>query len=113
MVAFPVTGNPKRLDEIAMKSFPEVLSRKETNWSYEKEIRVYASLDKPDKDGQYYIEMPKSAIREVYLGLRSDQTMRMTVEQIRGHGQYRHLRIFKMIKHESAFKLTPQEILDG
>jgi hypothetical protein len=113
MVLFPVTGHLGRLDEIAIKLFPEVLSRKETNWSYEKEIRLYASLDEPDNDEQYYIEMPRSAIREVYLGLRSDQTMRMTAEQIRGDEQYRHLRIFKMIQHESAFKLTPQEILDG
>ncbi|MCX5917210.1 MAG: hypothetical protein NTX30_11115, partial [Deltaproteobacteria bacterium] len=114
MVLLPVIGDPKKLnDEYAMKYFPEVLRRKETNWSYEKEIRLYARLQERDKDGQYYIEMPKSAIREVYLGLRSDETTRVIAERIRGREQYRHLRIFEMIRHETAFKLTPREIVDG
>jgi hypothetical protein len=113
MVLLPVTGHPKRLDRYAMKYFPEVLGRKETNWSYEKEIRLYARLDEPDKDGEYYIEIPKSAVREVYLGLRSDEKTRTIAERIRTQEQYRHLRIFKMIQHDAAFKLLPQEIVHG
>jgi hypothetical protein len=113
MVLLPVTGHPERLDRDAMKYLPEVLGRKETNWSYEKEVRLYASLEEQDRDGECYIEIPKSAIREVYLGLRSDETTRMIAECIRTREQYRHLRIFKMIQHDSVFKLVPQEIVDG
>jgi hypothetical protein len=72
MVLLPVTGHPARLDEYAAKCFREVLGRKETNWGYEKEIRLYGSLQEQEKDGHYYIEVPRSAIKEVYLGLRSD-----------------------------------------
>jgi len=113
IVLLPVTGCPARLDEYAIKCFRDVLGRKETNWSYEKEIRLYGSLEEQDKDGYYYIEMPKSAIREVYLGLRSDDTTRTTAEYIRKREDYRHVRIFKMLQHKSEFKLTPQEILYG
>ena len=113
MVLFPITGKPERLDAYAMKHFPEVLGRKQTDWSYEREVRLYGRLDEQDKDGEYYIQIPKSAIREVYLGLRSDESARANAESIKMREQYRHLRIFKMTKHDSAFKLVPQEIVDG
>jgi hypothetical protein len=112
MVLFPVTGKRETLDVYAMKHFPEVLGRKQTDWGYEKEVRLYARLDEQDKDGEYYIEIPKSAIREVYLGLRSDDTTTLKAKSIKMREQYRDLRIFKMTKHDSAFKLIPQEIVD-
>ncbi len=113
MVLLPITGHFESLDAYALKCFSEVLGRKETNWSYEKEIRLYARMDEQDKDGHYYIEMPKSAVREVYLGLRSDEATRKIAECIRGREQNGHLRIFKMTRHSNAFKLAPQEIIDG
>jgi hypothetical protein len=110
MVLFPITGNLERLDQYATKYIPEVVGRKESNWSYEKEVRFYANLDEKDVDGNYYFKIPTSAIKEIYLGLRSDDTTKLIAACIKEKEEYKHLKIYKMIKHESAYKLTPQEI---
>jgi hypothetical protein len=111
MVLFPVTGTPERLDQYAAKYIPEVVGRKESNWSYEKEIRIYTNLDEKDIDGNYYLKkIPASSIKEIYLGLRSDETTKLIAECIRQREEYKHLKIYKMGKHESAYKLKPQEI---
>ena len=110
MVMLPVSGHPARLDEYAINCFREVVARKETRWGYEKEIRLYGTLQKQDPDGNYYLALPKSAIKEVYLGLRSDDTTRVLAECIKQRDEYRHLRIFKMHRHEKAFKLEPYEL---
>ena len=111
MVLLPVSGHPAKLDEYATTCFREVVARKETHWGYEKEIRLYGILQEQDPDGNYYLTLPKSAIKEVYLGLRSDDTTIALAECIKQRDDYRHLRIFKMRRHESAFKLEPYELL--
>lgn len=111
MVLFPVTGIPERLNQYATKYFPEVVHRKESNWGYEKEIRIYTELDDKDIDGNYYTQkIPALSIKEVYLGLRSDDTTKLMAECIKQREEYKHLKIFKMMKHKSAYKLEPEEI---
>jgi hypothetical protein len=110
MVLFPVTGVIDNFDKNVKKYFREVLGRKETKWSYEKEIRLYINLDQKDQDGNYYIEIPASLIREIYLGLRSSEDTRLLAKCIKQKDEYKHLKIFKMLRHESAYKLIPKEI---
>jgi hypothetical protein len=111
MVLFPVNGTPERLDQNATKYIPEVVGRKQSNWSYEKEIRIYTNLDEKDIDGNYYFnKIPDSSIKEIYLGLRLDETTKLIAEWIKQREEYKHLKIYKMGKHESAYKLKPQEI---
>ncbi len=111
MVLFPFTGIPERLDQYVIKYIPEVVRRKQSNWSYEKEIRIYTDLDEKDIDGNYYLKkIPASSIKEIYLGLRSDETTKLIAECIKKMEEYKHLKIYKMGKHESAYKLKPQEI---
>jgi hypothetical protein len=50
-----------------------VLRRKETKWDYEQEYRLYVDLDEKDSDGNYYLDIPPSSIREIYIGLRSNE----------------------------------------
>lgn len=113
MVLFPVTGNHQRLDQYTAKYVPEVLGRKEAHWSYEKEIRLCGSLEDKDRDGHYYLNIPSSAIKEVYWGLRSDDTTRMIAASLKEREEYRHLKVYRMLRHESAYKLRPQEVLNG
>ena len=110
MVLFPVTGVIDNFDKNIIKYFREVLGRNEIKWSYEKEIRLYVSLDEKDQDGNYYIEIPASSIREIYLGLRSSEDTRLLAKSIKQKDEYKHLKIFEMVRHESAYKLIPHEI---
>lgn len=110
-VLFPITGIPERLDQYAEKLIPEIVRRKESNWSYEKEIRVYANLDEIDLDGYYYYKgIPAASIKELYLGLRSDDTTKLVADCLRKRTEYKHLKIYKMNKHKTAFKLIANEI---
>lgn len=104
MVLFPVTGIPEKVNKYVAKYIPDMVRRKESNWGYEKEIRVYIDFN------EEYIEIPASSIREVYLGLRSDETTKLIAERIKQREEYKHLKIYKMRKHESAYKLEPEEI---
>jgi hypothetical protein len=113
MVLFPVTGNQEKLEQYTAKYIPEVLARKETHWSYEKEIRLCGRLKDKDRDGNYYLKIPRPAIKEIYLGLRSDDKARMEAAYLKEKNEYRHLRIYRMLQHESAFELTPQELLNS
>lgn len=113
MVLFPVTGIPESLDHHARKYIPEVIGRKESNWSYEKEIRIYIELDEKNIDGNYYFKIPASSIKEIYLGLRSVETTKLIADCIKQRDEYKHLKIFKMMKHKSAYKLVAEEINNG
>jgi hypothetical protein len=110
MVLFPVPGSLDKLGQYAPKYIIEVLRRKETNWSYEKEIRIYGDLNEKEADGHYYINIPSSSIKEIYLGIRSDSMTELIASCIKKRDEYKHLKIFKMTKHASAYKLVPQEI---
>ncbi len=110
MVLFPVTGRLDNLEQYTTKYIPEVLGRKETNWSYEKEIRIYGDLNEKEADGHYYINIPILCIKEIYLGISSDSTTELIASCIKKRDEFKHLKIFKMTKHASAYKLTPQEL---
>lgn len=110
-VLIPITGISERLDQYVKKLIPEIVRRKESKWIYEKEIRVYATLDEMDLDGYYYYKgIPTSAIKELYLGLRSDDSTKLIADCLRKRTEYKHLKIYKMDKHESAYKLVPKEL---
>ena len=93
-----------------IKYIPDALSRKETKWSYEKEIRLYGYLEEIDEDRQYYVDISPLAIKEIYLGLRSSQETKLRAKIFKQSNEYQHLIICEMKKHEKAFKLIPREI---
>ena len=113
IVLFPVLGHIDNLEKHVMKFIPEVLSRKETNWSYEKEVRIYGRLKEKENNGHYYIDIPSSSIKEIYLGLRSDSTTELIATCLKEREEYKHLKIYKMTKHPRAYKLIPEEITIG
>lgn len=110
MVLFPVTCIEEKIYQYAIKCIREVISRKESNWSYEKEIRIYGNLEEKEADGNYYHKIPTSCIKEIYLGLRSDEKTKLIADCIKQKDEYKHLKIFKMMQHKSAYKLVPEEI---
>lgn len=112
MTLFPVTAIPDKLDQYE-KYFLDVIRGKESNWHYEKEIRIYVDLDEKDAVGKHYCKIPPSSIKEIYLGLRSHETTEIIAKSIKQREEYKHLKIFKMMKHKSVYKLVPEEIKNG
>lgn len=109
MVSLPVTGNPKNLKQYE-NYFLEVLKRKESKWVYEEEYRIYVKLDEKDPDGNYYLQIPPSSIREVFLGLRSNEMAKIIAQSVKQRENFGHLRLYKMTRQESEYKLKPQEV---
>ena len=105
VVLFPVIADPKKIEQYK-KYFLGVINRKETQWGYEKEVRVCTDLDEKD----IYHTIPASSIKEIYLGLRSHETTEIIAKSIKQRDEYKHLRIYKMYKHESAYKLISKEL---
>ena len=105
MVLFPIIANQKNIKQHE-KFFLEAINRKETKWGYEEEVRIFANLDKEDN----HHTIPASSIKEIYLGLRSHETTEIIAKSIKQRDEYKHLRIYKMYKHESAYKLIPKEL---
>lgn len=110
MVCLPITGIVSKLDQYVEKNIMNMLSRKEINWAYEQEIRLYVRLEEKEKDGNYYVKIPASSIKSIYLGLRSDQMTKFVAESFKKRKEYRHLKIYKMVRHNTAFKLRSEEI---
>lgn len=104
MVLLPVTATPENLNQYE-KYIDDVIRRKESNWKYEKEVRLYANLNERDVDGNYYFNIPPSSITEIYLGLRSHENTEIIAKSIKQRKEYNHLKIYKMDRHASAFKL--------
>lgn len=104
MVLFPITAHPENLKQYE-KHFNDVMRRKESNWSYEEEVRVYVNSQKND-----YCIMPASSIKEIYLGLRSQETTEIVAKSIKQRDEYKHLKIYKMDIDERAYKLVPKEL---
>jgi len=88
----------------------DVLKTKESNWKYEREVRLYVNLDEKDADGNYYVDIPPSSITEIYLGLRSHETSEIIAISIKQREEYNHLKIYKMERDRYAFKLVPKEL---
>ena len=109
MVLLPVTATQEKLGRYA-RYIDDVIRRKESNWKYEKEVRLYATLDKKDEDGNYYFDIPSSSIAEIYLGLRSHETTEIIAKSVKQRKEYSHLRIYKMERHKGAFRLVPKEL---
>jgi hypothetical protein len=112
MVLIPVNSQREKFDQNGLEYIREVIARKESKWSYEKEIRFYIELKDKDADGHYYFEIPASSIKEIYLGLRSSEYTKLVAKCIKQREEYQHLKIYQMVKDESAYKLNPEEILD-
>ena len=104
MLLFPLRASIEDYE----KGFKDVLGRKESGWCYEEEVRIYAELKEQDKDGNYYVEIPPSSIREIYLGLRSPETS--IAKALKKKKEFRHLKIFKMEKSTKEYKLIPRLI---
>lgn len=111
MILLKGSFHQDRFDEEFELEFPNVLSTKQRNWEYEQEKRVYVGLDEKDADGNYYINIPPSAIREIYLGLRSHETAEIIAKSIKQRDLFGHLEIFKMRKDEARFELVPESLL--
>jgi len=109
MILLPVTGNPDNLKKYE-EYILDVLKRKQTEWRYEREYRIYVHLDEKDPDGNYYFNIPPSSIREIYIGLRSNEIATLIAQSIRQREEYNHLMIYKMTRHKEKYKLTPQEV---
>jgi hypothetical protein len=109
-VLLSVADRIEENEEYGTAYFHEVLGRKETNWSYEKEIRLFGELNEEEADGYYYTDIPSSSIKEIYLGLRSDSKTELIASDIKNRDEYKHLKIFKMTKDKDVYKLTPKEI---
>ncbi|MDD5771934.1 MAG: DUF2971 domain-containing protein [bacterium] len=99
-----------RLRERFKKDFIDVLKRKETKWGYETEVRILWKLDDVDSDGNYYYTIPITSIKEIYLGLRSDEKVEIIAKSIKQREEYNHLKIYKMILSKTDYKLVPKEI---
>ncbi len=113
MVMLPYTASipmSKQVEKEYEKRFRIVMGRKESGWSYEEEVRIYAELKEQDKDGNYYVEIPPSSIREIYLGLRSPETSEIIARALKQKKEFRHLKIFKMEKSTREYKLIPRLI---
>jgi len=109
MVWLPITGILSKFNQYE-KYILDMMKRKESNWAYEKELRIFVRLEEKDEDGNYYVPIPASSIKSIYLGLRSDKMTKFVAESFKRREEYRHLKIYKMLRHDTAFKLRPEEI---
>jgi len=107
MVFWPVRLNVHKEHGMRLR---DLMHRKESSWCYEKEVRIYFDLNEIDEDGNYYYNIKPFAIKEIYLGLRSSEETNIIAESILRRDQYRHVKLYKMAKHESAIKLIAKEI---
>ena len=82
MVCLPVTGIFKKFDQYE-NYILDMMKRKESNWVYENEVRLYVNLNEKDKDGNYYVTIPPSSIKSIYLGLRSDSMSQFIAESFK------------------------------
>lgn len=110
MVCLPITGIFSKLGQYVAKYIMDMLSRKESNWAYEREIRLYVRLEEKNENGNYYVNIPTSSIKSIYLGLRSDGMTEFVAESFKRREEFRHLKIYKMVRHDTAFKLISEEI---
>ncbi len=112
MVLFPYTASIPMMSKQVMKEyekgFKDVLGRKESGWCYEEEVRVFEELEEQDKDGNYYVKIPPSSVREIYLGLRSPETSEIIARALKQKKEFRHLKIFRMEKSTKEYKLIPR-----
>jgi len=113
MFLFPYTASipmSKRIQKEYEEGFIDVLGRKEKKWSYEEEVRLLAGLEEQDSDGNYYVEIPPSSIKELYLGLRAPETSEIIAKALKQREGFRHLKIFKMEKSFKSYKLKRKKI---
>jgi hypothetical protein len=98
-------------DQYYSECIQDVIRRKETHWKYEEEVRAYFRLDEKDADGNYYVKLLPSSVKEIYLGLRAHETARIIAEAIKQRREYQHVKLYQMRKHDRTYKLTPEEIM--
>lgn len=109
MILLPVTGDARKFSGYKAH-FLGLLGRKEKLWAYENEVRLYLRFKNKNEDGNYYSAIPPEAIREVYLGINSSDTLLQEVKDLSLNSDMNHLKIFKMTKHKTKYKLNPLAI---
>jgi hypothetical protein len=110
MISMPITGMPDKFNEYTEKAILDMMERKETNWGYERETRLYVQLKEKYHDGHYYVKIPSSCVKSIYMGLRSDEMSIFIAKSFKEKEEYKHLKLYKMKKHDTAFKLVADEI---
>lgn len=109
MPLLPVMLDQEKFLEYANKHILDSLARKQSNWSYEKEVRLYVGLNEESTDGYYYKDIPSTAIREIYLGLEASDDAIQRVKNISQRCEYKDLKIYRMERHPSAYKLIAKK----
>lgn len=65
------------------KEFEALLLTKYQDWAYEREWRVFAKLQEPDKNGRFYVDFgPDMQLRDVILGARCTDSVSDMVKLI-------------------------------
>lgn len=100
----------KRQLENPDSAYFRIYQRKYIQWEYESEIRLIASLDKKDIDGEYYIDIKPEMIKMIYLGCRSDSYLEKIVKIIREKEEFTHISLFKMDRSYSHFRLIEVKV---
>ena len=108
-IRIPVFANPNNIALYA-PYITETFKRKEEKWGYEKEVRVYINLEEKSLDGRFYRNIPAEAVKEIYLGLQTDETTEIIAKEIANREKYKHLNVFKMNVHPDEYKLVPEPI---
>jgi len=108
-IRIPVFANPNNI-ALYEPYIKNILHRKEERWGYEKEVRVYINLEEKSLDGRFYRDIPAEAVKEIYLGLRTDETTEIIAKEIANREKYKHLNVFKMTVHPDEYKLVPEPI---
>ena len=108
-IRIPVFATPNNI-ALYEPYIKNILHRKEEKWGYEKEVRVYINLEEKSLDGRFYRDIPAKAVKEIYLGLRTDETTEIIANEIANREKYKHLNVFKMNVHPDEYKLVPESI---
>ncbi len=114
-ILFPYTASIPISPEIEKEyeeKFLKVMGRKERNWCYEREVRIYGGLDEAASDRNFYIDIPSHSIKKLYLGLNSTEDTLEKAKKMKRRRKYNHLKIFRMKRSQKAYKLIPNEIRD-
>jgi hypothetical protein len=108
-VRMPVFANPEKID-LYESHIRNALHRKEKMWEYESEVRFYINLNEKSSDGQYYKHISAESIKEIYLGLRANETTEIIAKEISKRSNFKHLKVLQMSLHPDKFELVPNPV---
>jgi hypothetical protein len=104
MPKFKISATPINLNN-SLPAINASYSRKALAWSFEQEKRIIAQLNNIYDDGNYYVSIPDSAIKEIYLGLNFELTGMACnlISSFHSSGG----KIHKMTKSRTEYTLIP------